>query len=121
MGAATAACPILLETPAGQGTELLRTWDEFFGFVRGIADPRLQVCIDTCHVFATGADPAEYLGRAVREASGVVRLVHFNDSKGARGSCVDRHAPPGEGEIGLVKMAEIAAIAAAGDIPCVYE
>lgn len=119
--AATVACPILLETPAGQGTELLTDWGQFFGFVRDFADPRLQVCIDTCHVFAAGADPAEYLERAVRDMAGVVRLVHFNDSKGALGSCVDRHAPPGEGEIGLATMAKIAAVAAAAGIPCIYE
>ncbi len=123
MESATEACPILLETPAGQGTELLTTWDEFFGFVRRFGgDPRLRVCIDTCHVFAAGADPVAYVERAIRECEpGLVRLLHFNDSKGAAGSCVDRHEFIGEGHIGLERMTAIAELAAAAGIPCVFE
>lgn len=123
MEVATEACPILLETPAGQGTELLTTWDEFFGFVRQFGgDPRLRVCIDTCHVFAAGEDPVVYVERAIRECEpGLVRLIHFNDSKGAAGSCVDRHEFVGDGHIGLARMTAIAAAAFAAGIPCVYE
>jgi len=53
---ATEGCPILLETPAGQGTEVLTSCAAFMVFVAEIPDPRLQVCIDTCHVFAAGED-----------------------------------------------------------------
>jgi deoxyribonuclease-4 len=123
MESATVTCPILLETPAGQGTELLTTWDEFFGFVRRFGgDPRLRVCIDTCHVFAAGEDPIAYVERAIRECEpGLVRLLHFNDSKGAAGSCVDRHEFVGEGHIGLERMTAIAELATAAGIPCVFE
>jgi deoxyribonuclease-4 len=114
---------VILETPAGQGTELLRTWEEFFGFVRRFGgDPRLRVCIDTCHVFAAGEDPVVYVERAIRECEpGLVRLIHFNDSKGAAGSCVDRHEFVGAGHIGLARMTAIAVAASAAGIPCVYE
>ncbi len=118
---ATADCPLLLETPAGQGTETLLTYAEFFGFVAGIADPRIRVCVDTCHVFASGQCPLEYLQRAIREYPGWVRLIHFNDSLGVRGSCVDRHAPPGEGHIGLRLMTEIAKAGSAAGIGMLYE
>ncbi len=118
---ATADCPLLLETPAGQGTETLLTYAEFFGFVAEIADPRLRVCVDTCHVFASGQCPLEYLQRAIREYPGWVRLIHFNDSLGVRGSCVDRHAPPGEGHIGLAQMTAIAEAGRAAGIGMVYE
>ena len=118
---ATADCPLLLETPAGQGTETLLTYAEFFGFIAVIDDPRLRVCVDTCHVFASGQCPLEYLQRAIREYPGWVRLIHFNDSLGARGSCVDRHAPPGEGHIGLAQMMAIAETGRAAGIGMVYE
>ena len=118
---ATADCPLLLETPAGQGTETLLTYAEFFGFVAEIADPRLRVCVDTCHVFASGQCPLEYLQKAVREYPGWVSLIHFNDSLGVRGSCVDRHAPPGEGYIGLPLMTAIAETGRAASIAMVYE
>ncbi len=121
LDAATADCPLLLETPAGQGTETLLTYAEFFGFVAEVADPRLRVCVDTCHVFASGQCPLEYLQRAVREYPGWVRLIHFNDSLGVRGSCVDRHAPPGEGHIGLALMTAIAKVGYDAGIGMVYE
>ncbi len=121
LDAATADCPLLLETPAGQGTETLLTYAEFFGFVAEIGDPRLRVCVDTCHVFASGQCPLAYLERAVREYPGWVRLIHFNDSLGASGSCVDRHALPGAGHIGLAKMTALAEVGLLAGIGMVYE
>lgn len=119
--AASPECPILLETPAGQGTEVLRTWDEFAAFVAEINDPRLRVCVDTCHVFACGEDPVTYVSRFIDEHPNFVRLIHFNDSATPCGSCVDRHAFVGEGHIGLEKMTEIACVASANDLPMVIE
>lgn len=118
---ATVDCPLLLETPAGQGTETLLTYEEFFGFVAEIGDPRLRVCVDTCHVFASGQCPQAYLERAVSEYPGWVRLIHFNDSLGACGSCVDRHALPGAGHIGLAKMTALAEVGLRAGIGMVYE
>ena len=106
---ATPECPVLLETPAGQGTETLTDYAEFLGFVRSFADPRLRICIDTCHVFACGAQPLDYIKKMTGDEKSMVKLIHYNDSAEACGSCKDRHAFMGTGQIGIEKMEEIAA------------
>ena len=118
---ATATCPVLLETPAGQGTEVLRTWAEFAGFVADIGDPRLRICIDTCHVFACGHAPLTYLQQMTEKHPGFTKLIHFNDSATACGSCLDRHAAIGQGHIGYETMAEIAMHATMAGLPMVVE
>lgn len=118
---ATPTCPLLLETPAGQGTEVLRTWAEFVAFVADINDDRLRVCIDTCHVFACGADPLDYLQRFLAEHPALTRLIHFNDSATPCGSCLDRHAFCGEGHIGIEGMTAIATAAHNAGLPMVIE
>jgi deoxyribonuclease IV len=115
---ATTTCPILLETPAGQGTEVLKTSAEFLAFVADIGDPRLRICIDTCHVFACGEDPESYLA-AMPPA--YTKLIHFNDSATPCGSCLDRHAFVGEGHIGIEKMTAIAVAGTAAAVPMVIE
>jgi deoxyribonuclease-4 len=118
---ATPECPILLETPAGQGTETLKTYEEFVGFVKEINDPRLKICVDTCHVFACGHSPLEYIERMLREDPGLLKLIHFNDSLGECGSCVDRHAGIGLGKIGIHILAKIADMGYRANVPCVIE
>ena len=118
---ATDECPILLETPAGQGTETLTLHNEFVGFVRSFASPRLRICVDTCHVFATGQNPLEYIQRTFEADPTLLKLVHFNDSAAACGSCVDRHAFIGTGEIGLEAMTAIADYCARRTIPMLVE
>jgi deoxyribonuclease IV len=119
---ASETCPLLLETPAGQGTELLTELKEFLDFVESFKTPKLRMCLDTCHVFAAGHDPKVYLEEALKRP-GLLKLVHYNDSLGACGSCVDRHAhiSTGEGQIGFAKMEEIAKICTAHAIPMVIE
>jgi deoxyribonuclease-4 len=121
IAAASPACPILLETPAGQGTEVLRTWTEFAAFVAAFNDPRLRICIDTCHVFACGEDPHDYLRRFTDTHPAMTKLIHFNDSATPCGSCLDRHAFCGEGHIGLPAMTAIATAATAAAVPMVIE
>jgi deoxyribonuclease-4 len=118
--AATADCPILLETPAGQGTETLKGMDDFIGFVESFGDPRLRVCLDTCHVFACGHKPKDYIQRLL-DRPGLLKLVHYNDSAAPCGSCVDRHALMGTGHIGMDGMREIAEMCAAAELPMVIE
>jgi deoxyribonuclease-4 len=115
-------CPLLLETPAGQGTELLTDMKEFLDFVESFGTEKLRVCLDTCHVFAAGHDPKAYLEAALARP-GLLKLVHYNDSLGACGSCVDRHAhiASGEGLIGFPKMSEIAELCSSHEIPMVIE
>ena len=115
---ASPSCPILLETPAGQGTEVLRTSAEFAAFVADINDPRLRICVDTCHVFACGEDPEAYLA-AMPPA--YTKLIHFNDSATPCGSCLDRHAFIGQGHIGIEKMTAVAIAGTSSATPMVIE
>ena len=117
---ATTDCPLLLETPAGQGTETLKGMAEFLDFVESFADARLRVCLDTCHVFACGHNPLEYVNTALARP-GLLKLIHFNDSLGGCGSCVDRHAAIGAGQIGFEGMEALASVCAAAGLPMVIE
>jgi deoxyribonuclease IV len=100
---------ILIETTAGQGTTLGRSFEEIAAIVGGVADQtRIAVCLDTCHVFAAGydlRDEASYAATmdAFDRIVGLNRLkaIHLNDSKKGLGSHVDRHTHIGEGELGL--------------------
>jgi deoxyribonuclease-4 len=115
---ATPTCPILLETPAGQGSEVLCDQAEFIAFVQAINDPRLCICVDTCHVFACGHDPLDYIKKV---PAGFLKLIHFNDSAALAGSRLDRHAFVGEGHIGLARMTEIAHYGRANGVPMLIE
>jgi deoxyribonuclease-4 len=117
---ATPDCPLLLETPAGQGTELLTDSDEFIDFVDSFQDKRLRVCIDTCHVFACGHKPLDYI-KKIQERKDLLKLVHYNDSATPCGSCLDRHAFMGTGHIGMDGMKEIAELCTSISIPMVIE
>jgi endonuclease IV len=75
--------------------------------------------VDTCHVFACGHDPLDYVIQAYH--TGLLRLVHFNDSETACGACVDRHAYIGTGHIGPNKMKEIAEFCASVRVDMVVE
>jgi deoxyribonuclease-4 len=102
-------CQVLIETTAGQGTTLGRTFEEI-GRIMALTNStdRLGVCFDTCHVFAAGyplAPREEYdkTMAAFDQAVGLekLRVFHVNDSKKPLGSRVDRHAPIGRGCLGL--------------------
>jgi deoxyribonuclease-4 len=97
-----------LELMAGQGSCLGRTLAELQAIITRVEAPeRVGICLDTCHLHAAGYDlrtEAEYaafmaeVARAVGFAA--VKVWHFNDSKGALASNLDRHVHIGEGEIG---------------------
>ena len=102
------SCRILLENTAGSGNTLGRSFEELAGLVEAAGgDDRIGLCLDSCHLYASGFDIttadklADVIDRCV-EIVGVDRLrcLHANDSKTGLGSNVDRHAPPGDGEIG---------------------
>jgi deoxyribonuclease-4 len=120
---ATPRCRLLLETPAGQGTELLKRMEDFFAFVAEYAeDDRFGVVIDTCHVFATGYEPSAYISSFIsRFGAGKLALVHFNDSKTEMGSFKDRHEVPGVGHIGSRRLCEVAKLCETRGIPMVAE
>lgn len=120
---ATVDCPILLETPAGQGTETLTGYTQFVEFVLKIGDPRLRVCVDTCHVFACAASggPVQYLDRITTYNRKLLKLVHYNDSACVMGSCMDRHAFMGTGHIGVETMTKIAELCHKFAVPMLIE
>jgi deoxyribonuclease-4 len=103
------ASQCLLETTAGQGSNLGWRFEHLAGIIDAVANPdRLGVCFDTCHVFAAGyamADRKDYLAtmRALDKTVGLglVKAFHINDSLKPLGSRVDRHAHIGEGEMGI--------------------
>ena len=99
----------LLETTAGQGSNLGWKFEHMASIVDAVADPdRLGVCFDTCHVFAAGyamGTEKEYKAtmRKLNQSVGVklVEAFHLNDSLKSLGSRVDRHAGIGRGEMGI--------------------
>jgi deoxyribonuclease IV len=99
----------LLETTAGQGTALGRSFEEIAAIIDRVEDKsRVGVCLDTCHIFAAGYDyrtqeQYEAMMSSFDELIGIGRLkvIHLNDSKNPVGSFKDRHDHIGEGEIGL--------------------
>ncbi len=104
----SASCPVLLENTAGAGDTLGRSFEELAELI-GLCGSRkrLGVCLDSCHMLASGFDitTADKLTDAVDRCeelvgAGRVRCLHVNDSRTALGSNRDRHAPPGEGELG---------------------
>lgn len=100
---------VLIETTAGQGTNLGRTFEELATIIDSSKFPdKFGVCFDTCHTFAAGYDTASEAGYADTMAQfdrliGLERLAcfHLNDSKKGLGSRVDRHEHIGQGALGL--------------------
>jgi deoxyribonuclease-4 len=99
---------VLLETMAGKGSEVGRTFEELkaiIDLVKPELQPKLGVCLDTCHVWDAGYDIVHDLDGVLRnfdEVIGLDRLyaLHLNDSTNPCGSRKDRHQKIGLGEIG---------------------
>lgn len=98
---------VALETMAGKGSEIGRTFDELAAIYDGVHKPeRLRVCFDTCHVHDAGYDLAgDYEGVLARFDAAVglgqIAVIHVNDSKNPCGAHKDRHANIGEGHLGF--------------------
>jgi deoxyribonuclease-4 len=109
------ATTVLLETMAGKGSEVGRTFEELRAIIDavgpGLGD-RLGVCLDTCHVWDGGYDIVGDLDGVLAEFDRVLGLdrlkaIHLNDSLNPRGSHKDRHAKIGEGHIGLDALVRV--------------
>lgn len=104
---------VLLETMAGKGTEVGRSFGELRAVLEGVAlQEKVGVCLDTCHVHDAGYDIADRLDDVLEEFDRVIglsllRAVHLNDSKNPRGSRKDRHEKIGEGFLGTDAFARI--------------
>jgi deoxyribonuclease-4 len=96
---------IALENTAAQGTCLGGPFEHIAEVLQQVGSERLAMCFDTCHAFAAGHDLTNDLEGVLKnldETIGLNRLgvIHLNDSKGALGKHLDRHAHIGEGLIG---------------------
>ena len=124
LSSASEECPLILETPAGQGTELLsdvQSFLDFYGLFTSDQQKVFKLCMDTQHVFSAGYDPAWYLKRLVERFPEGVKLVHFNDSKVERGACNDSHAPAGLGHIGYLRLRKVHRVCRQAKIAMVTE
>lgn len=97
---------VLLETMAGKGSEVGRTFEEIRDIIdRTDLSEKLGVCLDTCHIYDGEYDIVNNLDGVLEEFDRVIGLdrlkaVHINDSKNPFGSHKDRHEKIGEGSIG---------------------
>jgi deoxyribonuclease-4 len=100
---------ILIENTAGQGKSIGGKIENIADLIDYIKSPRVGLCVDTCHAFAAGYNIRHLKGvkqffKEIDSLIGLEKLLcfHLNDSKGALGSKIDRHAHIGEGLIGLI-------------------
>jgi deoxyribonuclease IV len=122
-------CPLYLEDTAGAGGTLGRSFEELAALIEAAGgEQRLGVCLDSCHLLASGYDirartgvdavMAEFEQRVGRERLG---CLHLNDSATPLGSNRDRHANIGEGELGSGGCAAFLAAPQFDGLPCVLE
>ena len=118
---------VLLETMAGKGTEVGRTFEELADIIARVElSDRIGVCFDTCHVWDGGYDIVGDLDGVLAEFDRVIgldrlRAVHLNDSKNPRGAHKDRHEKIGEGFIGFDALSAVTRHPALRDLPFILE
>jgi len=123
------ACPLHLEDTAGAGGTLGRSFEELARLIElAGGDARLGVCLDSCHLYASGFDVRTPAGLAAvlddfDRIVGLDRLgsLHVNDSEGGLGSNRDRHANLGDGELGREGCAAFLSEPRFEGLPCVLE
>ena len=104
---------VLLETMAGKGTEIGRSFEELQAIIEKVElDDKLGVCLDTCHVYDAGYDIVNNLDGVLDEFDSVIGLdrlkaIHLNDSKFGLSSHKDRHEKIGLGKIGIDAITDI--------------
>jgi deoxyribonuclease-4 len=100
-------CNIALETMAGKGTEIGRSFEELARIYDGVVhNEKLRVCFDTCHTHDAGYDIINDFDGVIEQFDRIlgkdqIAVFHINDSKNPCGSHKDRHANIGQGEIGF--------------------
>jgi deoxyribonuclease-4 len=127
--AETEDCQLHLEDTAGAGGTLGRSFAELADLLEAAGgDERLGICLDSCHLYASGYDVktpdglAETLDEAERTVGlGRLRSIHLNDSMVPLGANRDRHAVLGEGELGEAGCANFLAEPRFQDLPCLLE
>jgi len=122
-------CELHLEDTAGAGGTLGRSFDELAALIDAAgADQRLGVCLDSCHLLASGYDirTPDGMASVLRECSRklgrkAVRSLHLNDSQTPLGSNRDRHANVGAGELGRRGCGAFLSAPSLQKLPCILE
>ncbi len=118
---------IALETMAGKGTEIGRSFEELARIIDGVTNnERLSITFDTCHVHDAGYDIVNDLDGVLTEFDKIIgldrlKVLHINDSKNERGAGKDRHENIGFGHIGFDPLAEIIHLKEFRHIPKILE
>ena len=118
---------VLLETMAGKGTEMGRSFEELRAIIDRVElKDKIGVCLDTCHVSDAGYDIVGDLDGVLREFDRIIgldrlRALHLNDSMNPPGSHKDRHEKLGKGYLGLDTFRHIMTHPLLHDLPKVLE
>ncbi|QIL46733.1 deoxyribonuclease IV [Vagococcus coleopterorum] len=117
---------IALETMAGKGTEIGRTFEEIAAIIAGVKlKDKLSVTLDTCHIHDAGYDLNDF-DAVLEEFDRVIgldklKVIHVNDSKNVRGAHKDRHANIGFGEIGFEALSNVVHHPKLANLPKILE
>ncbi|MBM7597946.1 deoxyribonuclease-4 [Virgibacillus halotolerans] len=118
---------IALETMAGKGTEIGRSFDELAKIFDGVThNERLSVCMDTCHIHDAGYDVVHDFDNVLNEFDKIVgidrlKVIHVNDSKNERSAHKDRHENIGFGYIGFDALHHVIHHPQLQDLPKILE
>lgn len=118
---------VLLETMAGKGTEVGRSFEELNAVLKKVnLKEKMGVCMDICHIHDGGYDIVNHLDEVLNEFDRVIGLdrlkaIHLNDSKNPIGSRKDRHEKIGEGYIGLEAIKRIVKNPLLKELPFILE
>ena len=118
---------ILLETMAGKGSEVGKTFEELREIIdRTTLQEKFGACLDTCHIWDGGYDIVNDLDGVLTQFDNIIGLhrlkaIHFNDSKNECGAAKDRHEKLGQGCIGMEAMKRIARHPALQNLPFILE
>ena len=106
-------CVVALETMAGKGSEIGRSFEELAAIYDGVVhNDKLRVCFDTCHTHDAGYDVVNDFDGVMEKFDRIlgkdqIAVFHINDSKNVRGAHKDRHENIGKGEIGFDALKDI--------------
>lgn len=118
---------IALETMAGKGTEIGRSFEELAAIIDGVThNDKLSITFDTCHTHDAGYDIVGNFDGVLNQFDKIIgldrlKVLHLNDSKNIRGAGKDRHANIGFGEIGFDALNYIIHHPELADIPKILE
>ena len=120
-------CNIALETMAGKGSEIGRSFEELAQIYDGVIhSDKLRVCFDTCHTSDSGYDIIHDFDGVIEKfdpliGKNQIAVFHVNDSKNPSGAAKDRHANIGFGEIGFDALSYIVHHPDFTDVPKILE